>query len=459
MQIRRELTAASLQSDVQSMFELAGKKYRRHGKRWESIDGAPVFTVEGQYTARGWTEWTEGFRYGLFLLTGDALDDAELVDFGRQGTLRKMPPHLTHTGVHDHGFNTLSTYGNLLRLWNEGRFRQGDVWEQRCYEQAIAVSGAVQASRWAPTSEGLGYVYSFNGPQSLFIDTMRTTRIMSAAHQLGHVLKGEQDESISLLGRALQHGRVSSRHLIFHGDSDHLYDVRGRTAHEGLFNPVNGSFRARSSQQGYSPFTSWTRGLAWAILGFAEHLEFLQALTAEEVRTALPGWSKREAVTLYRETALAVADHYIDDVACADGITYWDEGAPGLTALGAWRERPSDPFNEHEPVDASASAIAAQGLIRLGNALGDRRGARYRQAGFSVAATLLSEPYLSTRVAHEGLLLHSVYHWPNRWDHVPAGATVTRGESSMWGDYHLLELGLLVKRMAEGGPYPVFWSR
>ena len=95
----------------------------------------------------------------------------------------------------------------------------------------------------------------------------------------------------------------------------------------------------------------------------------------------------------------------------------------------------------------------------MGNALGARRGARYRQAGYTVAATLLGEPYLSTRVGHEGLLLHSVYHWPNRWDHVPAGAKVTRGESSMWGDYHLLELGLLLKRMGEGGAYPVFWSR
>ena len=358
MDIRRDLSVASLLPSVQNMFELAGKKSRRYAKRWETIDGAPVFTVDGKYTARGWTEWTDGFRYGLFLLTGDALDDPKLVALGRSGALRKMTAHLTHTGVHDHGFNTLSTYGNLLRLWNEGRFRDGDGWEKRCYEQAIAVSGAVQAARWSPTDDGLGYVYSFNGPQSLFIDTMRTTRIMSAAHQLGHVLKGEQDETISLLGRSLQHARASSRYLIFHGDSSHSYDVRGRTAHEGLFNPINGSFRARSSQQGYSPFTSWTRGLGWAILGFAEHLEFLQELPPEAFRTAVPGWSKREALALYRETALAVADHYIDDVACADGITYWDEGAPGLAQMGAWRERAADPFNEHEPVDSSAARRA-----------------------------------------------------------------------------------------------------
>jgi unsaturated chondroitin disaccharide hydrolase len=34
-----------------------------------------------------------------------------------------MAPHISHIGVHDHGFNNLSTYGNLLRLMNEEKFR------------------------------------------------------------------------------------------------------------------------------------------------------------------------------------------------------------------------------------------------------------------------------------------------------------------------------------------------
>ena len=40
-----------------------------------------------------------------------------------------MAPHLTHMGVHDHGFNNVSTYGNLWRLAREGAFdasRLGD---------------------------------------------------------------------------------------------------------------------------------------------------------------------------------------------------------------------------------------------------------------------------------------------------------------------------------------------
>ena len=41
-----------------------------------------------------------------------------------------MAPHLTHVGVHDHGFNNVSTYGNLWRLAREGRIEAGE-WEQR----------------------------------------------------------------------------------------------------------------------------------------------------------------------------------------------------------------------------------------------------------------------------------------------------------------------------------------
>jgi hypothetical protein len=79
------------------------------------------------------------------------------------------------------------------------------------------------------------------------------------------------------------------------------------------------------------------------------------------------------------------------------------------------------------------------------------------QAGLTVAKTLFDEPYLSTKRNHQGLLLHSIYHWPNHWDHVPEAAKVSHSESSMWGDDHLLELALLVHRMSDGLPYLKFF--
>ena len=75
-----------------------------------------------------------------------------------------------------------------------------------------------------------------------------------------------------------------------------------------------------------------------------------------------------------------------------------------------------------------------------------------------MAGTLLDEPYLSNNARHHGLLLHSVYHRPNGWDHVPPGQKVPNGESSMWGDYHMRELALLVYRLAKKQPYLTFFG-
>ena len=446
MIIPSRITFADLQPAAASVLKLAGEKARRLEASWDTFQGTPVFTVQGKYTTRGWTEWTQGFQYGIPILAFDATGDADLLEISRRNTLNRMAAHVTHVGVHDHGFNNLSTYGNLRRLMREGRIPHNE-WELEFYELAIKASGAVQASRWSDTAGGGGYIYSFNGPHSLFVDTMRTIRILGLAHQLGHVLMGENDRKIGLLDRLLNHAKATAKFIVFMGDSGHTYDVRGRTSHEAIFNTNDGNFRCRSTQQGYSPFSTWTRGLAWAILGFAEQLEFLKSL----------GSIDPETMQTFEAAALATADHYLNDCTASDGIPYWDDGAPGLSKLADWRERPADPFNHNEPVDSSAAAIAAQGLLRLGRYLGDA-GSTYTRGGLAVAKTLFDQPYLATDLDHQGLILHSVYHRPNGWDYIPPRRKIPCGESSMWGDYHATELALLIDRVATNKPYYTFFD-
>lgn len=457
LHINDDLTAADLLPKTDQMWQLSASKIDSIDASCPPGSAAPVFTVDGRYTARGWTEWTQGFQYGSAILQFDATDDERYLAMGRDRTVAVMASHVSHTGVHDHGFNNVSTYGNLWRLMREGRLAE-DPRERDFYELALKLTGAVQASRWRTTAAGHGYIYSFNGPQSLFVDTIRSCRALAVSHLLGHVLMGEQDERISLLDRLIQHARSTATWNVFYGEGRDGYDINGRTAHEALFNVNDGNFRAPSTQQGYSPFTTWTRGLAWAMLGFAEQLEFLDVLDDAELD---PYGGRAEVGDLFLRAARATCDFYLEHTP-VDGVPYWDTGAPGLVHLGDYLDRPADPYNAHEPVDSSAAAIGAQGLLRLGRYLSEHgdaeAGRRYWQAGLTVADTLFAEPYLSSDDAHQGLLLHSVYHRPNGWDQVHAGQSVPNGESSMWGDYHARELALYLGRVATDGRYYTFFG-
>ncbi len=453
LRINEGITAADLTSRLKKLWTLSGEKIAAIDRAFDPSQGAPVFTSAGKYTTRGWTEWTQGFQYGSSVLQFDATGDEWFLEYGRKNTVEKMAPHLTHMGVHDHGFNNLSTYGNLLRLTKEGKIPYNE-WERHFYELAIKLSGAVQASRWTPLRDG-GFIYSFNGPHSLFVDTIRSCRILMVSHFLGHALMGENDAKISLLQRAVDHMISTARYSVFYGEGRDSYDVWGRTAHEAVFNTNDGHFRCPNSQQGYTGFSTWTRGLAWAMAGFTEELELLEAMPDDAFDAA---GGKQALKAMFLKAARATCDFYIDNTP-SDGIPYWDTGAPNLYRLGDYLDKPADPYNDWEPVDSSAAAIGVQGLLRLGRLLGaDGEGRRYWQAGLSVMERLLDEPYLGTDPAHQGLLLHSIYHQPNGWDYVPPGRKVASGESSMWGDYHFREAALYLTRIIGNDKYYTFFG-
>ncbi|MDK2971402.1 MAG: unsaturated chondroitin disaccharide hydrolase [Candidatus Sumerlaeota bacterium] len=449
MKIDRKLKAEDLRKPLDRFFSLAAAKAERLNKSWNPAKGSPVFTVKGRYTTRGWTEWTQGFQFGIQVLLFDATGDRKLLDMGIANTDRYMAPHVSHIGVHDHGFNNVSTYGNLRRLLLEGKSGEGAD-RLAYYDMALKVSGAVQAARWTTIADGTGFIHSFNGPHSLFSDTIRSCRALVAAHHLGHCLMGEGDRKFSLLQRAIEHMNNTFKYNVYFGEGRDAYDVRGRVVHESIFNCKDGAYRCPSTQQGYSPFSTWTRGLSWVIAGAAEELEFFEAHGGKAHEAF-----KRDLL----RTAKATCDFFIENAA-ADGIPYWDTGAPGLAKMPNHLKVKSRPDNPYEPVDSSAAAISAQGLLRLGRYLGIRtaEGRKYWQAGLTVARTLLAAPYLSTNPKHEGLILHSIYHRPNDWDYTPPGKKIPQGESSMWGDYHAVELAVYLHRVLNGEPYPTFFA-
>ncbi len=456
MRIDTKLKAEDLQPKLDRLWSHSGQKIHLLEERYDPAKGSPVYTERGEYTTRGWTEWTQGFQYGSAILQFDATGESEFLELGRRHTVEKMAPHLSHIGVHDHGFNNVSTYGNLLRLLKEGKTPNNE-WEQNFCVLALKVSGAVQASRWTSIPGG-GFIHSFNGAHSLFVDTIRSCRALAVSHALGHVLMTENDQAVNLLERALLHARATAQYSIYYGEGRDQYDERGRTAHESIFNTKDGNYRCPNAQQGYSGFTTWTRGLAWAMCGFPEQLEFLQTVSDSELEE-LGGRDEIESFML--KAAEATCDWYIAHTpAC--GIPFWDGGAPNLKNLGDYLDRPADPCNDSEPVDSSAAAIGSQGLLRLGRFLQQKGreedGSRYWQAGLTILKTLFDEPYLSTSPDHQGLILHSIYHRPNGWDHIPDGSKIPNGESSMWGDYHAREVALYLQRIICDEPYYAFFG-
>ena len=424
--------------------ELASAKTLRLERRWKVADGAPVI--------HGWRKiyraQLDAVDAGLSVwqcadvLRSDRRHD--LLAMARRHVVADMAEHLTHTGVHDHGFNNISTYGHLRRLMLAGRIEHND-WELNFYELALKVSGAVQAARWTafPTA-------------ATFTPSMAATRCSSTpcapcASVVWRICLGTRlwasRTARQSAGQAAGPCKTSAEFNIYYGEGRDHYDVpelRGRTAHEAIFNPASGVFRCPSSQQGYSPFTTWTRGLAWAMLGFAEQLEFIQSLPKRIYRRR-PSRQSRACAMLER-AARATCDFYIHQASALDGICYWDTGAPQLHLLGDWNR----------------SRRSLQRL-RAGRFLGkrDRRARACSASAMCLAmrsATcrpvlrslqrLLEEPYLSMDPDHEGILLHSVYHRPNGGTTSPT-AKIPCGESSMWGDYHLLEVMLLVTKLAD----------
>ncbi|MDE2726108.1 MAG: glycosyl hydrolase, partial [Gemmatimonadota bacterium] len=326
MKVNVNIQPGDLKARLNRFFELAAQKIRSIDSTWDPGQGTPVFTAGGKYTTRGWTEWTQGFQFGCAILGYEITGEKDLLQIGRKGTLDRMASHVTHIGVHDHGFNNVSTYGNLRRLMREDIIPKNE-WEQHFYELALKASGAVQAARWTAIGDGKGYIHSFNGPHSLFSDTIRSCRALAVAHDLGHVLMGENDLAISLLERLIHHAETTAQFNVYYGEGRDRYDVRGRVVHESIFNVNDGNYRCPSTQQGYSPFSTWTRGLAWIVTGYAELLEYVEHLSDDELdlyggRDTVNGWMLN--------AACATADYYIDSITSTDGIPLWDAGAPDL---------------------------------------------------------------------------------------------------------------------------------
>lgn len=334
---------------------------------------APMYTVGGRWNREGerWTHWCEGFYPGIYWLLHKHTGDPEWRQIAERAS-RPLEPRRFDRAVHDLGFLFFSTYLRWYRLTGDDALKS-----------ILIDAGRTLALR---RQKG-GYLASFVGPQSLFIDIMMNVGIILwAANATG-------DDALRQV--ALEHCRTTQKYLV---------RADGGTAHEGVFDLETGQFLRQTTHQGWSGETTWTRGLAWAQYGFTA----VYRLSGE-----------RE----FLETAQRCADCYLRR-APADGVPLWDFDLPP-DAPQLW--------------DSSAGAIMASGLWDLAEAIPDpAKAERYRLASRTILHTLSSEPFLPRQEpTWEGILKHGIYHY-----HKGLGVD----ESVAWGDHFFVEA--LVKAIA-----------
>lgn len=273
---------------------------------------------------------------------------------------------------HQHDTSTHDLGFILEPSW--GRWHDDDATPHA--RRVLITGGRTMAGRLQPAG---GYLSSWVDPGSTFIDIMMNVGIVFRAADY----TGDQ----TLHEVAMRHCRTTRRYLL-RGD--------GSTLHEGWFDPDTGEFLRAGTHQGWRPDSSWARGQAWAIYGFDDAYR----------HTGDPQ---------FLDAARRAADYFIERT-----------GEPGV---------PPNDWDEPEPAlscEASAAAIAASGMLRLGGSLAsDQTASRYRGYARRILATLCSRQFMPVDSPRwEGILCHATYH---------ARKGLGVDESVMFGDYYLVE--------------------
>jgi unsaturated chondroitin disaccharide hydrolase len=327
---------------------------------------SPMYTIEGKWNREGqrWTHWCEGFFPGILWLLHEYTGGSDWRKLAEDYS-RPLEPRRFDRDVHDLGFLFFSTYLRWFHLTGDPAIKQ-----------ILIDAGRTLALR---RQKG-GYLASFVGPDSLFIDIMMNVGLILWTANATH------DDALREI--AIEHSRTTQRYIV---------RPDGGTAHEGLFSTETGQFIRQSTHQGWRDDSNWSRGQAWALYGFtAMH--------------RLGGGAE------FLDTARRCADYYLRR-AHAGTVPLWDFDVPD---------------DGRQPFDSSAAAIAVSGLFDLADEVSDPAAREhYRLAALKTLETLCSDRFLAVNQPEwEGILMHGVYH-------LHKGLAVD--ESVAWGEHFFVE--------------------
>lgn len=335
-------------------------------------DKIPNIPVDGVYSDNGafdLCDWVNGFWGGLmwqmYYATHDAMykTAALRVETRLDGALDKF------SGLHhDVGFMWLHTSVAHDRIEPDARAKA------RALHAATLLAG-----RYNPNGAYLS-AWNENRPGWMIIDSMMNVPLLYwATRETGD----PRYEAI-----ALRHVETLQR-LLVRGD--------GSVHHIAVVDPVSGELLEYPEGQGYASGSSWSRGQAWAIYGFAISY-------------------RHKKNPRYLETAKAVAHYFLCNAAQTGYLPLVDFRAPS------------------EPVewDSTAAVCAACGLLEISTHVQEHEKALYVRGAVSLLQAV-TQAFADWDEARDGILGGGTVAY-----HRPQGKNVP----IIYGDYFLLE-GLL----------------
>ena len=323
-------------------------------------------TGRSRYVRTSAFAWTSGFFPAALWRAYEHSGDPAWRDRARRYTDLVLPV-ATWRGTHDLGFMVGLPAGLGQAL---------DPERAATYAAARGQAARSLATRWNARVGALRSAY-YGGRWGLIIDSAMNAPLLL---ERGQALGGP--EGTRLQRRGLEHMRTLARTFI---------RPDGSTVHRQAFDPRTGRLLGPLYGQGLSTRSTWARGQAWAVNGFAQ----AYTLTRDDKLLA---------------AARATADHWIGRVP-AGCVPAWD----------------LDVTDARAPLDSSAAAILVDGLLQLADVEPDAsRSATYRDYALTTLGTLASAPFVADR--GRGVLSRQTYN-------VPADR---REGTYAWGDAYLL---------------------
>jgi len=288
-------------------------------------------------------DWCSGFYAGSlwqgYILTGDK----ELEQLAVQFTA-PLEPEKFNSKTHDMGFKMLCSFGQGYKVTKDSAYRE------------ILLQSAKSLTK--RFNEKIGAIRSWDHNRDrwefpVIIDNMMNLELLFwASRQTGDQL---------YYNIAVKHAQTTlANHFRADNSSYHVID----------YDTLTGKVIQKTTHQGYSDASAWSRGQAWGLYGYT---------------------------MCYRETGIIsflyqaekIADFILNHPNLpADKIPYWDFDAPA---------------DQPRPRDVSAAAISASALYELAQYLPAKKNFYLRSA--ETILTNLSKDYVSEPGKNKGFLL------------------------------------------------------